>query len=318
MISWHPQFSVRPVPIALSRYTDAERAAVHALLSHSSLAPEFDWLVDRGELKDPLRHPWGDPEALWVGRLDGELAGFCMLMRLVGQHGRWAFLRIGVAAPFRRRGLGRAFVRAVEARIDALPAGERPLEVCTSAWLPNPAAEGFAAGSGFAHSRYFWSMERPRGAPASVSWPAGIETCTFDGSEQALADWTACYNDSFGENYLTAIATVEHTRELTRLSHFRADGVVLAYHDGRCVGFCRNAVHQDHGEIDVLGVVHEARGIGLGRSLLRWGVAWLEERDVPHVRLMVGGENEAALRLYRSEGFETVRTRRIWARAVRA
>jgi ribosomal protein S18 acetylase RimI-like enzyme len=34
------------------------------------------------------------------------------------------------------------------------------------------------------------------------------------------------------------------------------------------------------------------------------------------VTLVVDGENEGALRLYRSEGFEVTRTRRLWGRAL--
>ena len=68
------------------------------------------------------------------------------------------------------------------------------------------------------------------------------------------------------------------------------------------------------GEVATLGVVPEARGIGLGRALLRWGVGWLEHQAAPRVTLTVDGENEGALSLYRSEGFETVRKREIWSR----
>jgi ribosomal protein S18 acetylase RimI-like enzyme len=43
-------------------------------------------------------------------------------------------------------------------------------------------------------------------------------------------------------------------------------------------------------------------------------VSWLVARRAPNVRLMVDGENERALALYRGEGFEVVRSRRIWRR----
>jgi len=47
----------------------------------------------------------------------------------------------------------------------------------------------------------------------------------------------------------------------------------------------------------VLGVIPEARGIGLGRALLRWGVNWLEHQNAPRVHAVRDGENETALRL---------------------
>jgi len=44
-------------------------------------------------------------------------------------------------------------------------------------------------------------------------------------------------------------------------------------------------------------------------------VRWLEEHAPGPVTLLVDGDNENALGLYRSEGFEIARTRRIWGRA---
>ena len=68
------------------------------------------------------------------------------------------------------------------------------------------------------------------------------------------------------------------------------------------------------GEIAVLGTVPEARRIGLGRALLRWGVAWLEIHDAPRITLLVDGDNEQALVLYLSEEFHVARTREVWAK----
>ena len=100
-----------------------------------------------------------------------------------------------------------------------------------------------------------------------------------------------------------------------RVIHF-CYGLMLAYRDGRCVGFCRNERHATRGEIGVLGTTHDARGIGLGRALLRWGVGWLEAHVPGPVTLLVDGDNEGALALYKSEGFEVSRTRRIWGRVI--
>ena len=103
-------------------------------------------------------------------------------------------------------------------------------------------------------------------------------------------------------------------RSIVRQRAFQPDGLVLAYRDGRCVGYGRNTILARHGEIALLGVVPEARGIGLGRALLRWGTAWLDRAGSDTIELRVDGENDGALALYRSEGFEVVRTRGIWSR----
>ncbi len=61
-------------------------------------------------------------------------------------------------------------------------------------------------------------------------------------------------------------------------------------------------------------MVPEWRGRGLGRALLHWGVTWLQARTQDPVTLMVEGENESALTLYRDTGFAVTRTRGLWVR----
>ena len=156
-------------------------------------------------------------------------------------------------------------------------------------------------------------MERPGAACPEPEWPRGVSLRVYDGSEQALADWNSAYNASFAGHYRYVPATLELTRQHALSSHFLKDGLGLAYRDGRCVGLCRNEWMGNEGEIGVLGVVPEARGIGLGRALLRWGARYFIALGEKHVTLRVDGENESALGLYRSEGFEVVRTRDLWA-----
>jgi mycothiol synthase len=58
------------------------------------------------------------------------------------------------------------------------------------------------------------------------------------------------------------------------------------------------------GEIRLVGVLPQWRGRGLGRELLRWGVAQLRARGAGRIQLSVEAENELALGLYRRTGFE--------------
>jgi GNAT superfamily N-acetyltransferase len=66
--------------------------------------------------------------------------------------------------------------------------------------------------------------------------------------------------------------------------------VLLAYDGGRVVGFARTARHGMLREIETLGVVPAARGRGLGRALLHWGIAELQREATDEVTLMVEGE----------------------------
>ena len=89
---------------------------------------------------------------------------------------------------------------------------------------------------------------------------------------------------------------------------------MLAYDGVTVAGFCRNFVSSSAGEIATLGVAHAYQGRGLGRALLRWGARWLAHRGALPITLLVDGENESALTLYRSEGFRVERTRTMWSR----
>jgi mycothiol synthase len=129
-----------------------------------------------------------------------------------------------------------------------------------------------------------------------------------------VAEWNEVYNRSFAEHYHFVPSTVATLRERLTTQDFKRGAVTLASRGDACLGFCRTALHGRRGEIALLGVVPEARGLGLGRALLRWGVAWIERQDTDTVDLMVDGENESALALYRSEGFTVAATRDVWSR----
>jgi len=297
--------------IEIETMTNAQIEVMRSIVRHPSLAQEFDTLTAPGALEDALNDPFGSPEWRWLGWVDGQPGGMASAFVLPARTGAFAVIRLGVIEPMRRRGLGRALLqRAFDALRRSAP---HCREFCISGYVPNAPTEAFAASVGYAHARYFWVMERPRGPVAPIEWPVGIETRTFDGSDRALTDWRDIVNDSFAEHWHSVVATLEEGRTLAAQSSFDPNGLLLAYRDGRCVGHCRNEVHGDRGEVAVIGTSRHARGIGLGRALLRWGVAWLQQHDVT-VTLFVDGENENALKLYRSEGFEKKRTRQIWAR----
>jgi mycothiol synthase len=151
----------------------------------------------------------------------------------------------------------------------------------------------------------------------TVEWPDGIEVSVFDGSDRAFEDWNAVYNRSFSRHYHGVESTVEVCRAVLERPAADPMGLILAYREGRCVGFARQDLHPMRGEVAVLGVDPDARGIGLGRALLRWGVSWLEQKQVERVTLVVDAENENALGLYRSEGFEVATVRETWSRPER-
>jgi mycothiol synthase len=302
--------------LVITPCTHGALRTLRALARDPSLAHEFEPLQTDEGFDDLMGDPFQLPELRWIAAVDGIPAGFAFCFLAPTHGGSFAMARLGVIEPYRRRGVGRALLAAVCAAIEPIREPRRLGELSISAWEPNPAAAAFAAAHGFKHARDFWRMERPRGPVALPVWPAGVRACVFDGSEQALLDFNRSYNRAFAEHYHYVSSTVEDTRAFIRQNSFRPDGLALAHRDGECVGFCRNARFGEPGEVALIGVVPEARGIGLGRALLRWGVAWLQNGHAAPVYLMVDGENESAQRLYRSEGFEVARTRHHWSRPV--
>jgi len=297
-------------PVSSAR--DLDVATFEQIVHHPSLAEEFDLWQGEGRAAELLSDPFAVPELRMIARDGSEPVGFSVPYLLESTHDRFAMVRIGVIESHRRRGLGsQLLIRTIEG-IQALAPNVH--EISINAWMPNDAATGFAEHHGFRRVRSYWMMER-KGLPVpDVALPAGITLAIFDGSDSGLRDYTEAYNASFAEHYHYIRSSVEDTRAFAARASFRKDGLALAYRDGRCVGFCRCELFEGRGEIGILGTVPDARGIQLGRALLHWGVAWLERERAPRVTLMVDGENETALGLYRSAGFDVTRTRAIWGR----
>lgn len=86
---------------------------------------------------------------------------------------------------------------------------------------------------------------------------------------------------------------------------------LVAERDGRVVGFIVADVTpnagRDIGHVKDLAVAPDYRGSGIGRTLLRSGLARLRAAGAAVVRLEVRESNEAARSLYADEGFEPVR-----------
>jgi len=304
------------MPTTVRPYTTEDLRALRAVLGEPAIVEQYDVYEGEDGAERMLGDPYTPAAGVRLAFVDGEPAGFACAIVLPAAR-PWAMLRGGVLPRFQRRGIGRTLHDEVSAFVRTQTAVAHVKDMAIAAWQPLEKATAMAERLGYVHDRWFWLMQRPRGAAlAAPAWPAGVTMRAFDGSDAMLADWYTAYNDSFAEHYRYVPVPLENVRKLVSKSGFRADGLLLAYRDGKVAGFCRNELFAARGEIGSLGTVHAVRGIGLGRALLRWGVHWLERESTLPVTLLVDGENEGALALYRSEGFEVTRTRRIWAQPV--
>lgn len=302
--------------IRIDSYLPADHDALVALINDAAIVDQFEKISGPHGVRDLLSEPVTHPEGVLLARLDGVPVGFSIAYVLPQSSGGFGMQQVGVLEPYRRQGIGLALLRASEKFLATQEKVAGLDEAGLSAWVPNDGGEALAARAGYVHQRYYWLMDRPRTEPPAPVWPAEVTREAFDFSDRHLRGWTDAYNNSFAQHHLFLPSTYERASALTQRDKFRADGLMLAFRADECLGFCRNELYPTRGEIGTLGTIDSARGIGLGRALLRWGLQWLIANTDQPITLIVDGENEGALELYRQEGFEIARTRRIWARTL--
>jgi ribosomal protein S18 acetylase RimI-like enzyme len=106
----------------------------------------------------------------------------------------------------------------------------------------------------------------------------------------------------------------EIERQLTAVpSAFRGENVIYAVRDevGGVVGFCWIVLYDPgtglEGEVAELYVAAEHRGRGIGEMLVRQSVRLFRDRGVTLGYVWTRPDNDTAVRLYRSAGFEANR-----------
>jgi ribosomal protein S18 acetylase RimI-like enzyme len=106
----------------------------------------------------------------------------------------------------------------------------------------------------------------------------------------------------------------EIERHLTQIpSAFRGENVIYATRGemGQVIGFCWIVLYDPgtglEGEVAELYVAEAHRGRGIGEMLVRQAVRLFAERRVTLAYVWTRPDNEAAVKLYRSAGFEPSR-----------
>lgn len=177
----------------------------------------------------------------------------------------------------------------------------------------HPAAGKLASSMGFKRIRALWQMRRSLYAPLPTpELPADVDVRTFvpDQDEQALVDVNA---RAFTEHPEQGGFTANDLRLREHESWFDPQGFFLAERDGRLLGFHWTKVHggdgpnghghEPIGEVYVVGVDPDGRGLGLGRALTLVGLRHLRVRGLTQAMLYVEEDNQPAIRLYESLGF---------------
>jgi GNAT superfamily N-acetyltransferase len=240
---------------------------------------------------------------LWSGSTLIGAASLLLIPRYTGQGvGRFAILHSTLAA-------AEAYARLLAA-IQPHAAGVRKL----SLFLPDTRTQtaGFLQGLGFTVERYSHVLRRAPAETIDVTWPEGVALETVGPDDPIGAGQVAdCINESFARLAGHAPLTGDDIRASFGEEGYLEGGILLLKQDGRPIGtmtVMREWEDPGTAEVVTLGVVPARQGGGLGRRLLRHGVDLAARRDFHSVALAVNAENESALRLYLSEGFQPIKT----------
>jgi mycothiol synthase len=174
-------------------------------------------------------------------------------------------------------------------------------------------AREFLARRDFKELVSIWTLEAdPDFAPGEAPLaPMGFRLRPYvTGQDAALA--AQLFNRVFEQHAGFAPVSVAEMRDIENHPAFAARlSFFLESDAGEPVACARNTVRGDRGDawIDVLGVVPEFQGRGLGRFILLQCLYVLAQSRPKAIRLNVEGANERARALYESEGFMELWTR---------
>ena len=216
-----------------------------------------------------------------------------------GKLGHWA-LEIAVIAGHRKTDVPEALVAALQDEI-----GDAEILL----WSRTDYVSHTARAAGWQRERLLWEMRRSLPIPDLDTDLPGIRLASFRMGIDEQA-WLDANNAAFAGHPENGDMTRRDLERRMAQSWFDPDGFFLAWSDDRLLGSCWTKLHEDGvGEIYIIGVIPEAEGRGLGRGLIAVGLDHLAR--IRHARvgmLFVESSNERAVRIYRSLGFDAVRS----------
>ena len=273
-----------------NRLTADELALVRSLVEDATRQDGVSPLSEQGMLHLDGAHP-GVTHLLAVS--GAQLLGYA---QLVASGGAQPSGELAVGVHHRRQGIGTGL-------LDEVLAAQPQARIWAHGMLPG--ARALASRSGLTVVRELLRLARPLSPDDAfdAALPQGYEVATFTDAD--APQWLA----------LNAVAFAHHPEQgrLTRAD--LADRMVQPWFDpagfflirdpeGQLAAFHWTKVEDGVGEVYVVGVAPDRRGLGLGRAATAIGLAHLRDAGLSRVVLYVDGDNDAALATYVTAGFE--------------
>ena len=159
---------------------------------------------------------------------------------------------------------------------------------------------------GFELARVYWNMVWDQERVPHVDLPDTYRVRSFTENDVALL--TAGHNSAFADTWWFTPYTEEQTAHRSRMANTSYDGIRLLFQGEQLAGYCWTLLMSDgqrrQGVIGSIGLVPEFRGQGISKTILAAGLIYLRSAGADYVRLEVDGDNEPAIRLYHSMGFQ--------------
>jgi len=214
----------------------------------------------------------------------------------------------------RRRGLAAKLLGCAAHHARELGAGAAHVNVAND----NIAARSVLSRSGFKCVRRFLELKLDMAKVSQQDAARAAQMCRHlrRGEEDKL---TRIQNRSFAGSWGYNPNTVETITYRANLGTCSPEDVILASEGDRVTGYCWTettaewgaAGSERKGRIYMIGVDPDYRGRGVGKRVLLASLAYLKGKNLLVTELTVDSDNESALALYRSIGFE-LRTGSLW------
>ncbi len=194
-------------------------------------------------------------------------------------------------------------------------------QVTGTTWAADLEGQRFMKAAGFEPVRHFhlMSIDLTQWEPPALSGAQELRPYREPDDDAAIFDaFRLSFADHWGDANPDPTAWWRENRD-DPSSGYDPSLWSVAERDGRIVGFTIAREHSEGetrvGWISLIGVVPDARGIGLGEALLRGALTAIRDRGLPRASLNVDVDNRSgALRLYEKVGMTSSPAFTVWKR----